>query len=368
MDRNRQTSHHLQAKNYLMRQQKQSLLASDSLVVVFAVQHSISECSSYYPKSSVSGGGYTNGWLSAWIHRSGFEAVDDVLRSDADGLGTQERWAKQHPIHHLRCHSSYLMPRPEFFSGDSWAAVSIYLRNLILNLATLISWMVSALLMPHFVVNLAYTIAAFKSRDLNLYGWLQLVLVAVLVFLAGLTSITILLVTLKAPIFLAESLARLNPLLEETPVSPKRLGHAGVIKNLLIPVGVLSCFLTAFLAAFRISTSLNLFLFVSCVAFIYFSVWWIANNSDCEIAHSKPALYFSAGLSGTCVGVMLVFIGHIFWIVTPGRELLLRTVMVGPPVIATVLLAGSILQIGLVGISFDDPHLSKATFWQAGSL
>lgn len=113
--------------------------------------------------STVSGGGYIGGWLSAWFKRvsqtrvpapgggdrpptgaelaARFEGVQQTL-ADSARTGTRE------PVEvtHLRQHSNYLTPRTGLFSADTWAAVSIYVRNVVLNLGVLVGAMATVLL------------------------------------------------------------------------------------------------------------------------------------------------------------------------------------------------------------------------------
>jgi len=78
--------------------------------------------------STVSGGGYIGSWLSAWVMRAGYEAVWQKLNG-----------ARRHPdvepseITWLRAYSNYLTPKLGLFSADTWAAIALYVRNLLLN-------------------------------------------------------------------------------------------------------------------------------------------------------------------------------------------------------------------------------------------
>ena len=129
--------------------------------------------------SGISGGGYTLGWLTSWIRRSGFADVEKQLQSGvaadresrdsgSDGHLSWVRqawnWVKQlfrkpktvpvsppvaiqtasdksacyrylepNPIRYLRQYASYLTPRMGLASGDTLAMISIYLRNVLLN-------------------------------------------------------------------------------------------------------------------------------------------------------------------------------------------------------------------------------------------
>ncbi|MGB9368024.1 MAG: patatin-like phospholipase family protein [Xanthobacteraceae bacterium] len=101
--------------------------------------------------STVSGGGYIASWLSAWIARAGFPEVWTTLkgwRPYPDEEPSEIAW--------LRSYSNYLTPRTGLFSADTWAAVALYVRNLMLN------WLVilPALCLALFAVKIA-AVAAF---------------------------------------------------------------------------------------------------------------------------------------------------------------------------------------------------------------
>ena len=78
--------------------------------------------------SSVSGGGYIASWLSAWITRDGFGEVWRNLIGRRDNPDQQPG-----ALSWLRAYSNYLTPRLGLFSADTWTAVALYIRNLVLN-------------------------------------------------------------------------------------------------------------------------------------------------------------------------------------------------------------------------------------------
>ncbi|MEO8439724.1 MAG: patatin-like phospholipase family protein [Spartobacteria bacterium] len=96
--------------------------------------------------STVSGGGYVGGWLSAWIkhHQKGAEGVADELRRRSDLTLNPE----PAPIRHLRKFSNYLTPKTGFNSVDSWTLIATYIRNVFLNWLVLISWLAAAMMVP----------------------------------------------------------------------------------------------------------------------------------------------------------------------------------------------------------------------------
>ena len=109
--------------------------------------------------STVSGGGYIGSWLSAWLHHS--TNADHVLqqlrsrRVDPD--------AEPPAIDHLREYSSYLTPKVGLLSADTWAAVAIVFRNILLNWLILLPVIALPVVAIKLLAALAHT--APSSRD-----------------------------------------------------------------------------------------------------------------------------------------------------------------------------------------------------------
>jgi hypothetical protein len=112
--------------------------------------------------STVSGGGYIGGWLSAWIHRhaSGLQGVCDELGAAHCGgrCGSQRACdgVEPAPISHLREYSNYLTPRPGLLTLDTWTLVATYLRNLVLNWLVLIPMLIGILLLPRLFASVLW--------------------------------------------------------------------------------------------------------------------------------------------------------------------------------------------------------------------
>jgi hypothetical protein len=96
--------------------------------------------------STVSGGGYMGGWLSAWIRQDGETHVTEQLKPRA---GYPETPA---PIRHLRTYSNYLSPQLGMFSADTWTLFSIYLRNLTINWLIIIPFLVGFASLPWLIL------------------------------------------------------------------------------------------------------------------------------------------------------------------------------------------------------------------------
>jgi predicted acylesterase/phospholipase RssA len=98
--------------------------------------------------STVSGGGYLGGWWSAWLSRPVDKQNPRIFpapeRIEPQRL-EQYRWRTQSakvaegslsagddPIHHLRLFANYLTPRKGGLGGDTWRAITVVTRNLLL--------------------------------------------------------------------------------------------------------------------------------------------------------------------------------------------------------------------------------------------
>lgn len=98
--------------------------------------------------STVSGGGYIGAWLSAWIHREGLDRVDENLRRPTDAGGSCE----PEPVTWLRRYSNYLSPNLGILSGDSITLVTTWVRNVLLNLVTVVAFLALVVLLPRVLV------------------------------------------------------------------------------------------------------------------------------------------------------------------------------------------------------------------------
>lgn len=103
--------------------------------------------------SSVSGGGYIAGWLSAWAFRSGhLRHVLPVLAHDAAGV-LHSAPDRRSPIEWLRDFSNYLSPKVGLFSVDTWTLVATYVRNLLVIWLAIIPPLMALLAMPRMVAD-----------------------------------------------------------------------------------------------------------------------------------------------------------------------------------------------------------------------
>jgi hypothetical protein len=103
--------------------------------------------------SSVSGGGYIAAWLQGWLHR---EKQMNVTAALADDPATQPGFdplaPEPKPVDHLREYSNYLTPRTGLLSPDTWAAMALIVRNLILNWLVLVPGLAALVALPQLAL------------------------------------------------------------------------------------------------------------------------------------------------------------------------------------------------------------------------
>lgn len=102
--------------------------------------------------STVSGGGYIGGWLSAWLfhaHGDGGGGWDAVWRALVGERGDPIEEPDQ--ISWLRRYSNYLTPKLGIASADTWADIALIMRNMLLNWLVIIPVLCAALLVLKLV-------------------------------------------------------------------------------------------------------------------------------------------------------------------------------------------------------------------------
>jgi hypothetical protein len=106
--------------------------------------------------STVSGGGYTGGWFTAWLHRDGAAARGDVLRALDPAIARQR--TRRTPVEYVRRMCRYLAPRGGMLSADLWTLVATLARNLFLNWLVILPLLAAVLLVPRLYFGVAYAV------------------------------------------------------------------------------------------------------------------------------------------------------------------------------------------------------------------
>jgi Patatin-like phospholipase len=121
--------------------------------------------------STVSGGGYIGGWLTAWRKNRGLANVMLGLKTPDSPAGR-----------HLRQYSNYLSPKMGLFSADTWTLLTIFIRNLFLNFLILLPLLaagVSAVLLWAAMLDSSRSVPRWMLQGLGvLTGGLIVVAVA----------------------------------------------------------------------------------------------------------------------------------------------------------------------------------------------
>src|SRR5262245_62011528 len=121
--------------------------------------------------STVSGGGYIGAWLSACIYRARLAGSSDPIGTVETRITTRNirRAADEAPeVKFLRAYSNYLTPRLGFLSGDTLAAMSGLIRNLLLNL--LLGVLSILFILAAFHTLIAIEVAEIASGDVSVRG------------------------------------------------------------------------------------------------------------------------------------------------------------------------------------------------------
>ena len=98
--------------------------------------------------STVSGGGFAGGWLSAWLYHAEAGGDRDKVFRQLSGADLEEGRTEAAPVSHMRAYSRYMSPQLGGLSADSWTLVATMLRNMFLNWLVLLPLIAAGLLAP----------------------------------------------------------------------------------------------------------------------------------------------------------------------------------------------------------------------------
>ena len=130
--------------------------------------------------STVSGGGFIGGWLSAWVRRAGLKNVVNDLSKPPENPWTPD----PPPVEHLRIYSNYLSPQPGLLSADTWTLVASVVRNLLLNWMVFVPVLLAILLLPRMWASIV-----LRSNRPE-YSWYAFWISLVVAFLSGLWALS----------------------------------------------------------------------------------------------------------------------------------------------------------------------------------
>ena len=134
--------------------------------------------------STVSGGGYIGGWLTAWIkHAGGLGGIHTVQTMLAPKKSPNPAGDEQAPIRFLQQYSNYLTPKRGFFTADTWTLVAEWVRNTLLNQLVLVLFLAGVLLLPHALIRFVFPTSIWWPE--------VLVIVSLLGFVVAIGSIAL---------------------------------------------------------------------------------------------------------------------------------------------------------------------------------
>ncbi|MFZ1203188.1 MAG: patatin-like phospholipase family protein [Candidatus Acidiferrales bacterium] len=312
--------------------------------------------------STVSGGGYIGSWLIAWIYRLGANpgafkfqktaAVDDAMPAIwrvQESLNTDRSEKVDHgeskPIRFLREYSNYLTPRLGFLGADTWTAVAIYIRNVLLNQTILILFLSFLLLLPYLAVYVSHRAACWSSP-----------------YVHYLAPAAIIVLILTAQLGVAKNMLHLTG---EGPTGefPPFARQGSVLKYIVVPLFLAAWCLTVWIWHKHLWTGpWWTWLILGLLGFGL--TWFLAEFKG--IGKPAPASqpWDSARTRWACIGfspISSAVAGLLLWVVA---DKILRSfgsniwhvVSFGTPLIVCVFLLVVTLQIGLMGRFAPDPR------------
>jgi hypothetical protein len=115
---------------------------------------------SFHYLSTVSGGGYVGGWLSALLHQRDCDAakVQDLLASDT----------APPELDALRGYTDFLAPHPGLASPDTWASTILWIRNVLVNWLIFFPALFALAMLPNLYRDILATIRPNWSSPLLL--------------------------------------------------------------------------------------------------------------------------------------------------------------------------------------------------------
>jgi hypothetical protein len=118
--------------------------------------------------STVSGGGYIGGWLSAWLQRSGAAGREHVLRAlDPAQAAAVSGGIEAPAVDYLRRSCKYLAPTGGPTSADFWTLLATMARNLFLNWLVILPLVAAALLIPRISFAITETLEIVGNGTLS---------------------------------------------------------------------------------------------------------------------------------------------------------------------------------------------------------
>jgi hypothetical protein len=136
--------------------------------------------------STVSGGGYIGSWLQRWIHSQDGDATAVMSRLGArtlpapGGASASAESARLEPdqVKQLRENSNFITPKVGLFSNDTWTALAISIRNIVINWLLFAPLIMLLALVPNLFAAMVESIGPATSWRIEVYYLLMLAIAA----------------------------------------------------------------------------------------------------------------------------------------------------------------------------------------------
>ena len=272
--------------------------------------------------STVSGGGYIGGWLSAWILRAGgrFSQVLQELRNAAHGAFT----AEPPQVAWLREYSNYLAPRFSLFSVDTATLAATWIRNVLINWLIFLPFLGLLMILPRIIV----VIAARRM----LSGWPSL-MIGTLLAMASVALI-------------ASGRPR-----KKTQNRPGRLRRIAVARITTLAAALV---LPIYWAGVSSEVPLGDFCMYGVVVQLVGTVWHLARH------HRRwwrtLLILFGAVVSGAAAGLVAWLLVPLPWLRPPIRWPELYALTAPPLLVGVLLLAGIVFTALSRGMARNELH------------
>jgi len=305
--------------------------------------------------STVSGGGFAGGWLTAWLHRA---QTDDFARTQLEQLeGTSKAdpgAVEPQPLVNVRKFIRYMSPREGFFSADVWTLAATMTRNLIVNWLVIVPVLGLALLIPRLHYSLI-RLADENYVEGYQFGWREPETWLLFVIGGLIASV------------LAYSVADLPTL------GNARRSQQAFIKGCLVPLTLGTLGLTYFWTIDRVPISFSAVLLACCGGHV---AGWTVATLLLGGGRLRPRSFVAGAIGGVIPALGMWWMMQVLY--PNGGELEMFYVSTAFPIVLMLILLGGFLFIGLAGNEFDTSDLEwwsrfgawvmiAATAWLAAS-
>jgi len=309
--------------------------------------------------STVSGGGYLGSWLSSWRTYDDFPKVWCELTGRPAGPDVEPP-----EISWLRAYSNYLTPRVGVGSSDSWTAVAIYARNLLLNWLVIIPVLCLALFLLKFVA--AASVGVARGHDDEWFvSIVALIAAAALVVAQGFT-------TAHRPVR-RERQSLPSPGAKPVPsphnVAQRAFVYRGLLWSVVSAIGFTIIFCSRLGTSWVENSGRDIALItLAIVGACLFAVGWIA-GWPVRLSRKDFARWVGSGLVyGALVGLGAYLFERLCPYIDPASDLTLSLpIIFGIPWVLMSQLAAEMVFVGLVSYENDSDSdrewLGRAAGW-----